>query len=284
MEYKAHPEVKAKIVTQMKNNSNKPRISILHSEAAKSMAACGKEFVHHMEVEAKIECACHADQAKADLEAICTPTESLKAQCLDGLGGVIGQLLDAIHETTGWHGSVYLGGADPCGFNFRETLPNHHGHIVEPFTAFLKGTFTVDTSYHSTNSSVTPPVGESLVNETSASIGPDITVVNTSHPSTNSTVTPPARESPASATISPKITTLATRESSTLASIGPEITTLPTSHNPASALQGPRHDVELLDGIHPTPPVPLLDPLLLLEHLPSLNPELMDFSQVDFGG
>ncbi|KAG0696320.1 hypothetical protein DFH29DRAFT_879425 [Suillus ampliporus] len=270
-EYKANPEVKAEIVTQMKNNSNKPHISILRSEAAKSMAAHGKEFIHHMEAEAKIECARHADQAKADLEAIHTPTESLKTQCLEGLGGVIGQLLDAIHETTGWHGSVYLGGPDPrvngevrvfsfhhgkgfSGFNFRETLPDHHGHIVEPFTAFLKGAF---------NLSVTPLVGESLVNETSASIGCNITVVNASHPSTNSTVTPPARESSPSA------------------SIGPKITTLAMSHNSASTLQGPKCDVKLLDGIHPTPPVPLLDPSLSLEHLLSLDPELMDFSQVD---
>ncbi|KAG1810687.1 uncharacterized protein BJ212DRAFT_1484252 [Suillus subaureus] len=147
------------------------------------MAAHGEEFVHHMEVEAKIECAHRADKVKADLEAIHTPTESLKAQCLEGLGGLVGQLLDAIHETTGWHGSVYLGGPDPCvngevhvfsfhhgkgfsGFNFREMLPNHHGHIVEPFTAFLKGTFTIDASYHSMDSSMTLPVGEPLVNET----------------------------------------------------------------------------------------------------------------------
>jgi hypothetical protein len=79
-EYKANPEVKAEIVTQMKNNSDKPSISILRSEAAKSMAARGKEFVHHMEAEAKIECARCADKVKADLEAIRTPTESLKAQ------------------------------------------------------------------------------------------------------------------------------------------------------------------------------------------------------------
>ncbi|KAG0692998.1 hypothetical protein DFH29DRAFT_881828 [Suillus ampliporus] len=271
-EYKANPEVKAEI--------RQSRISILYSEAVKSMAARGEEFVRHMEVEAKIECARRADQVKADLEAICTPTESLKTQCLEGLGGVIGQLLDAIYETTGWHSSIYPGGPDPhmngeahissfhhgkgfSGFNFCETLPDHHGHIVEPFTAFLKGTFTVDASYCSMDSSMTPLVGESLVDKTSASIGHDITVVNTSHPSTNSTVTPPARESSPSA------------------SIGPEITALATSHNSASALQGPRHDVKLLDGIHPTPPVPLLDPSLLLEHLLSLDPESMDFSQVD---
>lgn len=86
---------------------------------------------------------------------------------------MVGQLLDAIHEMTGWHGSVYLGGPDPrvngevrvfryvhldtffacsnlysfhhgkgfSGFNFRDTLPDHHGRIVEPFTAFLKGAF-----------------------------------------------------------------------------------------------------------------------------------------------
>lgn len=72
---------------------------------------------------------------------------------------MVGQLLDVIHETTGWHGSVYLGGPDPrvngevrvfsfhhgkgatC-FNFRETLADHHARIVEPFTAFLKGAFS----------------------------------------------------------------------------------------------------------------------------------------------
>lgn len=79
-EYKANPEVKAEIVTQMKNNSDKPRISVLRSEAAKSMAARSEEFIHHMEAEAKIECSRRADQAKADLEAIRTPTENLKAQ------------------------------------------------------------------------------------------------------------------------------------------------------------------------------------------------------------
>jgi hypothetical protein len=80
MEYKDNPEVKAKIVTHMKNNSDKPHISVLHSEVVKSMAAHGKEFIHHMEAEAKIESARHADQAKADLEAIRTPTENVKAQ------------------------------------------------------------------------------------------------------------------------------------------------------------------------------------------------------------
>lgn len=82
-EYKTNPEVKAEIVTQMKNNNDckdKPHISTLHSEAVKSMAAHGEEFVHHMEMEAKIECARCADQAKADLEAIRKPTEALKMQ------------------------------------------------------------------------------------------------------------------------------------------------------------------------------------------------------------
>ncbi|KAG2131724.1 uncharacterized protein EDB93DRAFT_1255417 [Suillus bovinus] len=172
---------------------------------------------------------------------------------------------------TGWHRSVYLRGPDPrvngeirvfsfhhgkgfSGFNFHKTLPNHHSCIVESFTAFLKGAF---------NSSMTLPVGESLVDESSASIGPDITAVNASHPSTNSTVIPP------------------TRESSTSAGIGLKITALATPHSSTSTLQGPRHNVKLLDEIHHTPSVPLLDPLLSLEHLLSLDPESMDFSQVD---
>ncbi|KAG1834043.1 hypothetical protein DFJ58DRAFT_735919 [Suillus subalutaceus] len=264
-EYKANPEVKAEIVTQIQSNNDykdKPCISILCSEAAKSMAARGEEFMHHMEMEAKIECARHVDQAKADLDAICTPTEVLKTQqvfnveCLEGLSGVVGQLLDAIHETTGWHGSVYLGGPDPqvnrevhvfsfhhwkgsSGFNFCDALPDHHGRIVEPFTAFLKGAFTANTCHPSTNSSATPPAGESLVNETSHSVSPDITM-------------------------HPDVTALATPQSST-----------PT-------LEGPSRDVVLLDGIHQTPSVPLLNPLLSLEHLLSLDPNSLDFSQVDF--
>ncbi|KAG0706599.1 hypothetical protein DFH29DRAFT_995729 [Suillus ampliporus] len=261
-EYKANPEVNTEIVTQMKNNSDKPHISVLHSEAAKSMAAHGEEFVHHMEMGAKIECARHADQVKADLEAICTPTEALKMQCLEGLGGVVGQLLDAIHEMTGWHGSVYLGGPDPrvngevrvfsfhhgkgfSGFNFCETLPDHHGRIVEPFTALFERHIhatAVDASHPSTNSSMTPPAGESLVNVTLGSDSPDITVVNTSHLLTNSGMTPPAGD---------------------------------------SVLQGLSCDGMLLDGIHHTPSVPLLNPSLSLEHLLSLDPESLDFLQVD---
>ncbi|KAG1733206.1 uncharacterized protein EDB91DRAFT_1084484 [Suillus paluster] len=286
LEYKANPEVKAEIVTQMKTNNDhkdKPCISVLRSEAVKSMAARSEEFIHHMEMEAKIECAHRADQVKANLEAIHTPTEALKTQCLEGLGGVVWQLLDAIHKMTGWHRSVYLGGPDPrmngevrvfsfhhgkgfSSFNFRDTLPDHHGCIVEPFTAFLKGAFTVNTSHLSTNSSMTPPAGESLVNVTLGSDGPDITAVNASHPSTNSSMTPPVGES---------------LVNETSGSVGPDITALVAPQSFTSILQGLSHDGMLLDGIHHTPSVPLLNPSLLLEHLLSLDPESSDFSQVD---
>ncbi|KAG2756200.1 hypothetical protein P692DRAFT_20814950 [Suillus brevipes Sb2] len=250
MEYKDNPEVKAEIVTHMKNKSDKPHISVLRSEAAKSMAARGKDFVHHMEAEAKIECARHADQAKADLEAIRTPTENMKAHVY--LGGPDPRVNGEVRVFSFHHGKGF------SGFNFRDTLPDHHSRIVEPFTAFLKGAFSA--SHPSTNSSVTPPVGES---STSACYIDTDSPTAASHPSTNSSVTPPARES------------------STSACIGPENTALATPHSSTSALQGPSHDVELLDGIHHPPSVPLLDPSLLLEDLLSLDPASMDFSQVD---
>ncbi|KAG2360388.1 hypothetical protein BDR07DRAFT_1487044 [Suillus spraguei] len=119
-----------------------------------------------MENEAKVKCARHMDQVKMELEALCNPSEAMRLQSLESLSGVVGQLLDIIYQTTGWHGSMYLRGPDPqvngevhvfsfhhgkgvTGFNFWETLTDHHGHIIEPFTAFLKGMFSNATTMKS---------------------------------------------------------------------------------------------------------------------------------------
>lgn len=81
-EYKSNPDVKAEIETQMKNNNyiQKPRISALCLEAAKSMAARGDSFVIQMENKAKIECAHRMDQAKMELDVLCSPSEAMRIQ------------------------------------------------------------------------------------------------------------------------------------------------------------------------------------------------------------
>ncbi|KAG2159204.1 uncharacterized protein EDB93DRAFT_1099616 [Suillus bovinus] len=123
MDYKEDSSIKEEVMAQVEN------------EASKVMAACGEAYVMQMKEQAKAKC----------------------------LGGVARQLLETIFETTGWHGSIYLGGPDPCangdvhvfsfhhgkgstGFTFCDSLPDHTKQIVEPFTMFLKGTFATSTT------------------------------------------------------------------------------------------------------------------------------------------
>ncbi|KAG1884135.1 hypothetical protein F4604DRAFT_1677274 [Suillus subluteus] len=86
-EYKDDPTVKQKVDAELKesNYSGKMRITRLRTVAAKLMAEWGDEYMKRMEIEAKTE----------------------------WLPGVVGQLLNTIHKTTGWHASIYLGGPDP---------------------------------------------------------------------------------------------------------------------------------------------------------------------------
>ncbi|KAG2339221.1 hypothetical protein BDR05DRAFT_951287 [Suillus weaverae] len=160
-EYHAGSSVKEEITSHMKNGEYTQQncMSTLRMEAAKSMTARVDKYVKKMELEARMECECHAKKVKAKLSALCNPNGSTHLQYIEGLGTVVGQLLKTIQETTGWYGSIYLGGPDPCvggevhvfsfhhekgstGLNFRKTLPDHHACIVEPFTTFLKGGFT----------------------------------------------------------------------------------------------------------------------------------------------
>ncbi|KAG1878454.1 hypothetical protein C8R48DRAFT_668551 [Suillus tomentosus] len=145
-DYKEDSSIKEEVAAQVEN------------EASKVMAARGEAYVMQMEEQAKAECRRRAERAKCELEGLRNPSDSLKLQYIEGLGGVAGQLLETIFETTGWHGSIYLGGPDPrangdvrvfsfhhgkgsTGFTFRDSLPDHTKRIVEPFTMFLKGAF-----------------------------------------------------------------------------------------------------------------------------------------------
>ncbi|KAG1877640.1 hypothetical protein DFJ58DRAFT_720428 [Suillus subalutaceus] len=160
-EYKDDPTIKQKVDAELKesNYPGKTRIAGLRTVATKLMAERGDEYMKRMEIEAKTECELRAEKAKAEAEAFCNPTESMRTQFIEGLPGVVGQLLNTIHKTTSWHASIYLGGPDPCtagevrvfsfhhgknttGFNFRDAILDHHTRIVEPYTAFLKGAFT----------------------------------------------------------------------------------------------------------------------------------------------
>ncbi|KAG2062632.1 hypothetical protein BDR04DRAFT_1164881 [Suillus decipiens] len=131
-------------------------MSGLHAEAAKAMMACGEEYVKKMELEAKLESEHCAEKVKAELEALHNPDELAQVQYIEGLSAVVSQLLQTIQETTGWYGSIYLGGPDPCvagdvrvfrkgstGLSFHEVLADHHTCVVEPFTMFLKGAVPV---------------------------------------------------------------------------------------------------------------------------------------------
>ncbi|KAG1872211.1 hypothetical protein F4604DRAFT_1681317 [Suillus subluteus] len=159
-EYKDNPTVKQKVDAELKesNYSGKTCIAGLRMVAAKLMVERGDEYMKRMEIEAKTECELRAEKAKAEAEAFCNPTESMRTQFIEGLPGVVGQLLNTIQETTGWHASIYLGGLDPhaagevcvfsfhhgkntTGFKFCDTILDHHTHIIEPYTTFLKGAF-----------------------------------------------------------------------------------------------------------------------------------------------
>ncbi|KAG1846541.1 hypothetical protein F4604DRAFT_1907870 [Suillus subluteus] len=160
-EYKDDPTVKQKVNAELKesNYSGKTHIAGLRMVAAKLMAERGDEYMKIMEIEAKTECELHAEKAKVEAEAFCNPTESMRTQFIEGLPGVVGQLLNTIHEMTSWHASIYLGGPDPhaagevhvfsfhhgkntTGFNFCDTILDRHTCIVEPYTTFLKGAFS----------------------------------------------------------------------------------------------------------------------------------------------
>ncbi|KAG1748480.1 uncharacterized protein EDB91DRAFT_1079431 [Suillus paluster] len=88
-----------------------------HMKAAKAMTACGQEYMKKMELEAKMECEHHAEKVKAELEALCNPNESVHVHFHHGKGST--------------------------GLSFCKALPDHHTHMVEPFTTFLKGTFAI---------------------------------------------------------------------------------------------------------------------------------------------
>ncbi|KAG2117622.1 hypothetical protein DEU56DRAFT_761359 [Suillus clintonianus] len=157
-EYKDNNAIKDEISSKIASCTQQNRMALLRTEATKAMTARGQEYVLKMEREAKAECELRVQKAKAEMEALSNPSDSAKLQCIEGLGGLIGQLLQSIHDTTGWNGSVYIGGPDPrvggdlrvysfhhgkgtTGLNFRDTLPDHHTRIIEPFTTFLKGAF-----------------------------------------------------------------------------------------------------------------------------------------------
>ncbi|KAG1784753.1 uncharacterized protein HD556DRAFT_1314825 [Suillus plorans] len=181
-EYQSGSSVKEDIQAHLKNGeyTRQNRMSGLRVEAAKAMSARGQEYVKKMEWEAKMECERRAEKAKAELEALHNPDESARMQYIEGLSAVVGQLLQTIQETTGWYGSIYLGGPDPrvagdvrvfsfhhgkgsTGLTFREALPDHHSRLVEPFTMFLKGAFatspdfTLPAATHASSTVATSP-------------------------------------------------------------------------------------------------------------------------------
>ncbi|KAG1795284.1 hypothetical protein EV424DRAFT_1353563 [Suillus variegatus] len=175
-EYQSGTLVKEEIEAHLKNGeyTRQNRMSGLRAEAVKAMAARGEEYVKKMELEAKTECERRAEKAKAELDALRNPDESARVQYIEGLGAVVGQLLQTIQETTGWYGSIYLGGPDPraagdvrvfsfhhgkgsTGLSFHEALPDHHARVVEPFTTFLKGAFATHVLPSQSNTSSVPP-------------------------------------------------------------------------------------------------------------------------------
>ncbi|KAG1843076.1 hypothetical protein C8R48DRAFT_780812 [Suillus tomentosus] len=141
-------------------------MSGLRTEAVKAMTAYGEEYVKKMELEARTECERHAEKAKAELDALCNPDESVCVQYIKGLGTIVGQLLQTIQETTGWYGSIYLGPVcgwrclcfqGSTGLSVCEALPDHHAHVVEPFTTFLKSAFATHVLPSQSNTSSVPP-------------------------------------------------------------------------------------------------------------------------------
>ncbi|KAG2065109.1 hypothetical protein BDR04DRAFT_1122081 [Suillus decipiens] len=175
-EYQSGTLVKEEIKAHLKNGeyTRQNCMSRLHAEAVKAMTARGEEYVKKMELQAKTECECHAEKAKAELDALCNPDELAHVQYIEGLSAVVGQLLQTIQETTGWYGSIYLGGpdlrvaGDVCVFSFHhgkgstglgfcEALADHHAHVVEPFTTFLKGAFAAHVLPSQSNTSSVPP-------------------------------------------------------------------------------------------------------------------------------
>jgi hypothetical protein len=81
-EYKEDSVVKEELVAQLKHGecTKKNRMSNLRTEASKSMAARGEEFVKQMEEEAKAECQRRAAKAKDELEGLRNPSDALKLQ------------------------------------------------------------------------------------------------------------------------------------------------------------------------------------------------------------
>ncbi|KAG1807135.1 uncharacterized protein BJ212DRAFT_1303594 [Suillus subaureus] len=247
--YKSNPNVKAKIKTQLKNNDHdqKRHISALCLEAAKSMAACGDSFVSQMENEAKMECARHAEEVRMELEALCNPSEVMRLQSLEGLSGVVGQLLDIIHETTGWHGSMYLGGPDPQVNGEVRVFSFHHGKGAtrfnfQPFTAFLKGTFS------SATSTKTSPQDVINITAVEPAISIATLVPNITAPVPNIATPVPSFTTPVLSIAAP----------------------VATQTSPLAALHGLGESSMLQNGIHYS-----------LDELLSFDPDSIDFSQVD---
>jgi hypothetical protein len=87
-EYKEDSVVKEELMTQLKHGEcmKKNRMSNLRTEASKSMAARGEEFVKRMEEEAKVECQRRAEKAKDELEGLRNPSDALKLQYVFGFG------------------------------------------------------------------------------------------------------------------------------------------------------------------------------------------------------
>ncbi|KAG2746299.1 hypothetical protein P692DRAFT_20876405 [Suillus brevipes Sb2] len=252
-EYQSGSSVKEDIQAHLKNGeyTRQNRMSGLRVEVAKAMSARGQEYVKKMELEAKMECERRAEKAKAELEALRNPDESAHVQYIKGLSAVVGQLLQTIQETTGWYGSIYLGGPDPrvagdvrvfgfhhgkgsTGLTFREALPDHHSRLVEPFTMFLKGAFA-------TSPDLTLPAATHASSTVATS--PDLTLPAATHASSTVATSPdlttlltlPAAATPASSTVatSPDLTILPADASSTVAT-SPDLTTLPMATHASS--------------------------------------------------
>ncbi|KAG2030947.1 hypothetical protein BDR03DRAFT_1016620 [Suillus americanus] len=196
--YQSGTLVKEKIESHLKNGeySRQNRMSGLRTEAAKAMTARGEEYVKKMELEAKMECERHAEKVKAELEALRNPDESAQVQYIEGLGAIVGQLLQTIQQTTGWYGSIYLGGPDPrvagdvrvfsfhhgkgsTGLSFCEVLADHHTCVVEPFTTFLKGAFATQVFSSCPNTTNPVPLDVILPVDTQVSDAPsDHSIIN----------------------------------------------------------------------------------------------------------
>ncbi|KAG2140885.1 uncharacterized protein EDB93DRAFT_1105807 [Suillus bovinus] len=191
-EYQSGSSVKEDIQAHLKNGeyTRQNHMSGLRVEAAKAMSARGQEYVK------KMECEHRAEKAKAELEALRNPDELACMQYIEGLSAVVGQLLQTIQETTGWYGSIYLGGPDPrvagdvrifsfhhgkgsTGLTFREALPDHHSRLVEPAPSLPQPDFTLPAATHTSSTVATlPDLTLPVATHTSSTVAtsPDLTL------------------------------------------------------------------------------------------------------------